>query len=194
MPRGGGMRSGKPKGSSWGRPNPRPLIPRGRKVGKAGLPAWCRGVRSAFGQSERRSRPRPTRRSRNRRAVGNDLRAKPGPRRNRHRRERRAIDEADLQRSQELVGTGIENAGRQVPFGVHEPVRVGSTARSAPFLFSGPFFFQGPSPFSDGATRHFATLPRARACRTAESNTVSGTTDESFGGRGEPLRFVVKGS
>ena len=65
-PRGGGMRSGKPSGG----PNFKPLKPRGRKIGRPDLPAWCRGIGGAFGQSQGRYQAQADEiRSRNRRAA-----------------------------------------------------------------------------------------------------------------------------
>ena len=57
-----------------------------------------------------------------------------GLRQNRRRRERRAITKPTFSCSQEPVGHRHRDAGCQVPLGAHEPARVGSTARSAPFL------------------------------------------------------------
>ena len=46
--------------------------------------------------------------------------------------------EADLQSLARACRNRHRDARRQVPFGAHTPVRVGSTARSAPFLFWRP--------------------------------------------------------
>ena len=66
------------------------LKPRGRKVGQAGLPARAE-VQRSLRVTWNRLRPGSRERSRNRQATGEVLATRPSHRRNRRRRERRAM-------------------------------------------------------------------------------------------------------
>ena len=52
MPRGRGTRRGERQDLSWSDPDPEPLKPRGRKVGKAGISGPCRGSAKPSGDAE----------------------------------------------------------------------------------------------------------------------------------------------
>ena len=88
------------------------MKPKGRKVGKAGLPAWCRGFRKAFGQCESRYQAQADETvSEPPGGKGQVLAIDPGPRRNRRRRERRAIRSRPSAARKGLSETGIETPG-----------------------------------------------------------------------------------
>ena len=135
MPRGGGMRSGTLKGSSWGRPNPKPLKPRGRNVGQAGFAGLAPRRSQHLRASGRRSRPRPTT------SVSEPPGGRTGPRDLLRPPTEPAParapgdSDADLQLPARACRTRHRNVRRKASFGAHTPVRVGSAARLAPFLF-----------------------------------------------------------
>ena len=169
------MRSGKHQGSSWCGPNPRPLKPRGRKVGKAGFAGLVPRISwSLRAKRKPLSGPGRRERSRNRRAEGGrSSRSIPTP------DGTGAGASAGRNRSRPSVLARAcrirhQDAGRQVSLGTHTPVRVGSTARSAPFLLGRP--------------NHDSH--RANACAVM----VSFTVRDSFPNRHEPLRFMVNRS
>ena len=113
----------------------KPVKPRGRNVGQAGIAGLVPRRSQHLRASEHRSRPRPTKPA-SEPPGGKDKSSwlaqpltDPAPAR------APGDNGADLQLPARACRTRHRDARRKALFGAHTPVRVGSTARLAPFLF-----------------------------------------------------------